>query len=119
MPLLKNNAKRLITLNGPHTNQKDANGRVIGVKPGDKYDLLPAGAAVDVPQSVADIAYAKALIKTGDIVVVESSSDSDSTSSAYDSMTKNELVEIAESMGIEIESRDTKAQIIDKIESAS
>lgn len=116
MPLLKNNAKRLITLNGPHTNQT-VDGKVVGIKPGDKYDMLPAGGAVEVPKSVADMPYTKALIKTSDVIVVSQDESNGSDDSQFASMTKPELVSLAESMNIEIESRDTKADIIAKIES--
>lgn len=116
MPLLKNKAKKLITLNAPHetTNTETRMGK--------KYKLMPAGEAVDVPQSIADLPYTKALIKTGDIEVVSggASSEPEPTNdpSEYDDMSKAELMDMAEAMEIEVSSRDNKAEIIAKLQAA-
>jgi hypothetical protein len=115
MPLLKNNAAKLITLNAPHVTTE------LETKYPEKYKLLPAGPAVEVPQSIADTAYVKALVKTGDVSIEQGSASAPVESvepSEYDDMTKAELVDMAEAMEIEVSSRDTKADLIAKLQAA-
>lgn len=114
MTLLKNNAAKLITLNAPHVTTE------LETKYPEKYKLLPAGPAVEVPQTIADTAYVKALIKTGDVSIEQGSVSApvESEPSEYDDMTKTELVDMAETMEIEVSSRDTKAELIAKLQAA-
>lgn len=56
--LLKNNVARLITINGTYRK------KVV------KIDLMPAGDAVDVPDSIAGTAYVQSLIDAGDVLVI-------------------------------------------------
>lgn len=120
MPLLLNKSKRLITLNAPHTPQKnDKNDEIIGSKAGEAYDLMPAGGVVEVPESVATSRYAKALIDTGDIEVVKGeSSDSDDDDDQFKGMKKADLQTLAESMGLKFDNRTTVDELKALIESA-
>jgi hypothetical protein len=119
MPLLLNKSKRLITLNAPHTPQKNSkNDEIIGSKAGEAYDLMPAGQPVEVPESVATSRYAKALIDTGDIEVVKGESSSDDDDDQFKGIKKADLQTLAESMGLEFDDRTTVAELKALIESA-
>lgn len=119
MPLLLNKSKRLITLNAPHTPQKDPQtGRVVGSQKGEAYDLMPAGEAVEVPEEVANSRYAKALIDTGDIEVVKGESSDSDDDDQFKGMKKADLQTLAESMDLEFDDRTTVAELKALIESA-
>lgn len=118
--LLKNNAKRLITING---------GELKDGKYEKSYQILPGdNPAVEVPSELCNTVFVKTLIDTGNLLVVgglvEPEGDptkpdlpnaEDPTDGAYDSMTKAELFDACEVAGIETNSRDTKESLIAKL----
>lgn len=112
--LLKNNAKRLISINSPHTPIKDVEGKgVIDVVWGKVYELLPAGEAVAVPDELCKTKYVKALIKCGDVVIADMTETppEDEDDGLY-AMTVKELQMKAFESGIEVPSNARKDDII-------
>lgn len=110
--ILKNNAKRLITINGAMV--KNQRPTAYQIKPGDNPE-------VDVPDELCDNAFVKALLADGSLIKVGESEvvETDAEPSQYDEMNKTDLTSLAETMGIEVKSAWNKAQIIaeiDKIE---
>ena len=128
---LKNNAKRLITVNG----KLDSKGQRSV-----KYQLKPGNnPAVEVPDELCKSAYVKALLESGAIVQVqgdpskpdlpgggtETQGDPSKpdlpgggNESLYADFDKAQLTAQCEARGIEITSRDTKADLIAKLEAS-
>lgn len=122
---LKNNAKRLITVNG----KLDSKGQRSV-----KYQLKPGNnPAVEVPDELCKTEYVKALLASGAIVQVqgdpskpdlpgggtETQGDTDGgNESLYADFDKAQLTAQCEARGIEITSRDTKADLIAKLEAS-
>lgn len=111
--LLKNNAKRLITING---------GELKDGKHEKSYQILPGNnPAVEVPNEFCNTVFVKTLIDTGNLQVMgdptkpDLPNAEDPTDGAYDSMTKAELFDACEVAGIETNSRDTKESLIAKL----
>ena len=102
--LLKNNKARLITINGKFENGQRVT--AYQIKPGNNP-------AVEVPDELCNNTFVKALIEDGSLTVLSQVAE---TFSAYDDMTKADLAALAEQLGLEVGSRDTKADLIDKIE---
>ena len=98
---VKSNAKRLITINDSDKSYQ--------VKPG---QVDPT----EVPDTCKKLKFVKALLTTGDLVEVAAPSQVVQAESEYDDMTKAELIELAETMGVDVVARDSKADIIAKIE---
>ena len=109
--ILKNNAKRLITING---------GLIEGQRT-TAFQIRPGNnPAVDVPDELCDNAFVKALLDDGLLIKVSESAktieaDSGGTSQ-YDSMNKTDLTAFAEAQGIEVKSAWSKVEIIAEIE---
>lgn len=130
---LKNNAARLITINGK-LNEK-------GERP-KKYQVLPGNnPSVEVPDELCNSDYVKALMSNGDLVQVqgdptkpdlppkddktETQGDptkpdlpGDKTESLYADFDKSQLIAQCEARDIEVKSRDTAPQLIAKLEAA-
>ena len=128
---LKNNAKRLITVNG----KLDSKGQRSV-----KYQLKPGNnPAVEVPDELCESAYVKALLESGAIVQVqgdpskpdlpgggtETQGDPSKpdlpgggNESLYADFDKAQLTAQCEARDIEITSRDTKADLIAKLEAS-
>lgn len=116
--LLKNTAKRLITVSSPLITQKDeVTGKIIGASKGETYDIMPAGKAVKVPDALCSTPYVKALLKTGDLIAVADVVIEEDEPSEFEGMSKAELAEYAELEGIEVTARMSKSAIIAAIES--
>lgn len=103
--LLKNKAPRLITINGKFENGERV--KAYQIKPGDNP-------AVEVPDDLCDNAFVKSLIADGSLIVLSGAS----APSAYDDMTKADLAALCEAQGLEVGSRDTKLDLIAKLEAA-
>lgn len=108
--LLKNKATRLITINGAMKNSM--RGEAYQIKPGNNP-------AVEVPDELCEgNKFVEALIKDGSLVVMDKPATvetSDETTSEYDDMTKSDLKEYAESLGIDVKSAWSKSEIIVEI----
>tara|TARA_R100001480_G_scaffold5449_1_gene12359 strand:+ start:140 stop:547 length:408 start_codon:yes stop_codon:yes gene_type:complete len=131
---LKNNAKRLITVNG----KLDSKGQRSV-----KFQLKPGNnPAVEVPDELCKTEYVKALLASGSVVQVQGDpskpdlpgggaetqgdpskpdlpdTDSASGESLYADFDKAQLTAQCEARDIEITSRDTKADLIAKLEAS-
>lgn len=111
--LLKNAKARLITINGKFEN---------GVRR-EAYQIKPGNnPAVEVPDNLCNSSFVKSLIADGSLVVLSATSDAVEVSaesfSGYDEMSKPDLVALCEAQGIEVGSRDTKIDLIEKLEAA-
>ena len=117
---LKNASARLITINSANTLVKDIEGKVTDVIAGKSYDLMPAGKAVEVPDSLCnENKFVKALLSTGDIVKTVEEDDSDSeVEIEITKMTKGQLIDFADANGIETDASAKKADILADIELA-
>lgn len=114
--LLKNNSARLITVNGS-LNEK---GERIA-----KYQIKPGkNPAVEVPDELCKSDFVKALVDNGSLIaqsaMVETvqPEDVDSVDSLYTDFDKAQLVAQCEARGIEVGSRDTKNDLVAKLEAA-
>ena len=108
--ILKNNAKRLITINGAII--KGQRVTAFQIRPGHNP-------SVDVPDELCDNAFVKALLDDGSLVKVGESATTEANSgetSQYDSMNKTDLTAFAEAQGIDVKSAWSKAEIIAEIE---
>ena len=104
--LLKNNAARLITINGKFENGERS----------ESYQIKPGNnPAVEVPNELCDNAFVKGLITDGSLLVV-GESKTETEPSVYDDMSKADIVALCEAQEIEVGSRDTKADLIAKLE---
>ena len=104
----RNNAKRLITFN---TNSGDD-------KKNKAYNLMPAGPAVDLPDSVINTKYCKALVDCGDVIlegVAPTPEISQDDPDGLDGLTKDELLAKALELGVAVDGRSGEATIIKKI----
>ena len=107
--LLKNTKARLITINGPLT-KSNVRSTAYRIKPGNNP-------SVDVPDELCDSAFVKGLIADGSLLVVgESKTEVEAEPSVYDDMSKADIVALCEAQEIEVGSRDTKADLIAKLE---
>ena len=120
--LLQNKARRLIQINMPQQLIKDEKGKIVNAEAGEKYQLLPAGPAVNVPDTIMDAPVVKRfveqLIKDGDIVCLDPNMVAptpNNSGSEFDSMTDDELQERALIEGIEITEEDDRDSIIEKL----
>lgn len=68
---LQNKARRLISINTKMNVTADKDGKVTNAENAESFDLLPAGAPVNVPDKFCKTAYVKVLIKCGDVVAVD------------------------------------------------
>lgn len=104
--LLKNTAARLITVNS-----KDRG--AFQIKPGDNP-------SVEVPNATCDTAFVKALIADGSLRVdCEDDASAIDAVSAYELMSKADLIALCESQDIEVGSRDTVKSLAAKLEEAN
>jgi len=131
--LLKNNSARLITVNGP-LNEKGERSVKYQIKPG-------KNPAVEVPNELCKSAFVKSLIDNGSLVAhsamvdevelqgspvkpdlkprgASDVDDADSGESLYADFDKAQLVAQCEARGIEVGSRDTKNDLVAKLEAA-
>ncbi len=112
--LLKNNAPRLIVINGPQSIKKDANGKPMNhLMAGPSWKLLPAGPAVDVDDAVVKGDYVQSLIKAGDVSIAGEVIDS--TAEEVDPELE-ELREECDLREIKYRSNTTKDTLRKKIE---
>ena len=106
--ILKNNAKRLITINGAFVNGERVK----------SFKLLPGNnPAVDVPDELCDNTFVESLLADGSLIKVGESEKVESTvTSSYSDMNKTDLKSLAENMGIDVKSAWSKDDIIAEIE---
>ena len=102
--LLKNIAARLITINSKEHG-------ALQIKPGDNP-------AVEVPNATCDNAFVQALIADGSLRV-DCEDDANAVASAYDLMSKADLIALCEAQDIEVGSRDTAKTLAAKLEEAN
>jgi hypothetical protein len=107
--LLKNTVARLITINGAFEN----GARVVTyqIKPGDNP-------SVEVPNDLCDNAFVQSLIADGSLRV-ECEADASApveAVSAYELMSKADLIALCEAQDIEVGSRDTVKSLAAKLE---
>ena len=118
--LLKNNSARLITING-QLNEKGE--RTV------KYQIKPGkNPAVEVPDDLCKSDFVKSLIDSGSLVAQSGSvealadlPDADGASgdeSLYADFDKAQLIAQCEARDIEVGSRDTKNDLVAKLEAA-
>ena len=109
--LLKNNSARLITING----QLNGKGERV-----EKYLIKPGkNPAVEVPDELCKSDFVKALIDNDSLIALsEMSDDSDGNKSLYADFDKAQLVAQCEARDIEVGSRDTKNDLVAKLEAA-
>ena len=105
--LLKNNSKRLITINGALVNGQRI--KAYQIKCG-------LNNSASVPDALCDNAFVKALIERGDLTATEEVEEVETTDSDYTEMNKDDLTDYAEALGIDVKSAWTKAEIIEAIE---
>lgn len=117
--LLKNNSRRLITINVPlFKEDPKIKKQVFHKYQGTK--ILPGNnPAVEIPDDVCDNKFVKSLIKTGDLLVVLDEDNDGDTDDDLSKKTKDELIAIAEMMGLEAKSSMNKADIISLINGES
>ena len=126
--LLKNNSARLITVNG-QLNEKGERSVKYQIKPG-------KNPAVEVPNELCKSAFVKSLIDNGSLVAhsamvdevelqgspvkpdLKPRSDADDGESLYADFDKAQLVAQCEARDIEVGSRDTKNDLVAKLEEA-
>lgn len=126
--LLKNNSARLITVNG-QLNEKGERSVKYQIKPG-------KNPAVEVPNELCKSAFVKSLIDNGSLVAhsamvddvelqgspvkpdLKPRSDADGGDSLYADFDKAQLVAQCEMRDIEVGSRDTKNDLVAKLEAA-
>ena len=129
--LLKNNSARLITING-QLNEKGERSVKYQIKPG-------KNPSVEVPNDLCKSAFVKSLIDNGSLVAhsamvdevelqgspvkpdLKPRSDADDASGAeslYADFDKAQLIAQCEARDIEIGSRDTKNDLVAKLEAA-
>ena len=126
--LLKNKSARLITVNGP-LNEKGERSVKYQIKPG-------KNPAVEVPNELCKSAFVKSLIDNGSLVAhsamvdevelqgspvkpdLKPRSDADDGESLYADFDKAQLVAQCEARDIEVGSRDTKNDLVAKLEEA-
>ena len=123
--LLKNNSARLITVNGP-LNEKGERSVKYQIKPG-------KNPAVEVPNELCRSAFVKALIASDALTVLSGDvklqgspvkpdlkprSDVAGGDSLYADFDKAQLVAQCEARDIEVGSRDTKNDLVTKLEAA-
>lgn len=117
--LLKNNSKRLITVNVPlfkkdPKTEKDVFYKYEGTR------ILPGkNPPVEIPDEVCKNKFVKALIKSNDLSIVLDEDDDGDVDDDLSSKTKDELMEIAKMMELEIPSSSKKADIISLIKGES
>lgn len=116
---LKNNQARLITINGKLEEMKDGS-YVRNVK----FQLKPGNnPAVEVPDELCKTEYVKALLASGAVVQVQGDPSKPDlpgggNESLYADFDKAQLTAQCEARDIEITSRDTKADLIAKLEAS-
>lgn len=126
--LLKNNSARLITVNGS-LNEKGERTEKYQIKPG-------KNPAVEVPDELCKSDFVKSLIDNGSLIAQSGSvealanptkpdlpkpraaDDTDSVESLYADFDKAQLVAQCEARDIEVGSRDTKNDLVAKLEAA-
>lgn len=118
--LLKNNSARLITVNG-QLNEKGERSVKYQIKPG-------KNPAVEVPDELCKSAFVKSLIDNGSLIAqsgsVEALADPTKpdlpteSESLYADFDKAQLVAQCEARDIEVGSRDTKNDLVAKLEAA-
>lgn len=128
--ILKNIGVCLITINAPHSkvyseSSYDTKGELKpGAKPteavpGAKYDLKPAGAAVEIPEEVCADAIVKAQISkyliSGNLKEVELSEDG----ANYHAMGREDLESTAKMLEIEFNDNTSDEQLTSAIEAKS
>ncbi len=122
--ILKNRSARLVTINGPMVEVK--RGDKVQFKQGKSYKIKPGAnpQATEVPDEVCrNNKFVESLVTEGVLEVVEDIKplesivdDNDNNEhDEYGEMSKAELVDIAEAMGIQVKSKMTKPEIIDAI----
>ena len=108
--LLRNNAARLVTINGAF--ELGQRTEAYQVKPGDNP-------AVEVPDELCENAFVKALIKDGTLTALTEAKpviDVEAEPSFYDGMNKADLISLCDSREIETSSRDTVKTLTGKLE---
>ncbi len=104
---LQNNSKRAITINGP---------LVEGQRNVAYHIKCGLDNTAEVPDELCDNAFVKGLIADGALTKIgESVASDESESDDMNDMTKSELTELAESMGVEVQARWNKTEIIEAI----
>jgi len=114
--LLRNNSKRLITINGTLDTKNGRYPKAYQIKPGNNP-------AVEVPDDLCGSSFVKGLIESGDLIALTQGAAAPTSEPEHtdelDAMTKADLQALAETMDIEVAERWTKAQLIDAIRSAA
>ncbi len=122
--LLKNKSARLITVNGTLNDKGERTEKYL-IKPG-------KNPAVEVPDELCGSAFVQSLIDNEDLIAVAGSpvkpdlkpcsgsdvDDADSGESLYADFDKAQLVAQCEARDIEVGSRDTKNDLVAKLEEA-
>lgn len=111
--LLRNTAARLITINGKFEN--GSRSAAYQIKPG-------KNPSVEVPNELCESAFVQALIEDGSLVVESEDDvtivDTDTDADVYADMSKADIVALCEARDIEVNSRDTKAELVSKLQDA-
>lgn len=122
--LLKNNSRRLITLNEQMIVDRDADGGIVGARYPKKHLIKPASKAVEVPDEFKTVKFVQALIEDGSIAVIGDVVDADiveETSGADDAfevfkMSKDELEAFAkENFNIDLDKRKGVEKLRDEV----
>lgn len=112
---LKNNAARLITINGKLNDKGER------LK---KYQVLPGNnPSVEVPDELCKSDYVKALMSNGDLVQVQGDPTKPDlpgggNESLYADFDKSQLIAQCEARDIKVSSRDTVVTLTEKLEAA-
>lgn len=105
---LKNTVAQLISINTPQKLIKDPEtGKVISAEPGVRYDILPAGPSVDVPDETCETEYVHSLLESGELVVTgESTSEPESEDDDFSDMDDEAVISYAQALNIKVVKKD-------------
>lgn len=123
---ITNTAKRLITINTAQAVSKDPEGVILDARSGEKFKLLPAGDAVDVPTYavVFQKKFIAALFDTGCISfdksefdeIILSALDGREVPERFTGLSKDALIDQCEELGIDVGIRWSMRDMMEAIE---
>jgi hypothetical protein len=113
MASIQNLSARLITLAEPNILKKNDDGKVMHVKSGKRYKLLPAGPDVEVPDEILKSRFVELLVEDDQVKIISEGGEIDMDN--LDASKLKELKAFAEDLGIEFDSNIRKADLINLI----
>lgn len=121
--LLRNTSARLITIHGETVKQYAADEKtILGVSAGPIYNIKPAGAAVEVPQSVIDADPVIKHLITEKVLVEETSQAGKETAvtepdNGLDEISDEDMLSYAKTLGVKgVDGRTSRENLVKAIE---